>query len=68
MLKFDTFLEIFSIFGALCPRAPIRALLYSIHYFSHSAPTRKLKNSEKLAFSRIFSIIFQIFINLNAYF
>ena len=67
MTNFDTFLEKFYTFGGGAPRTPIVASPY-YSLFSHSYAS-KLKNSEKFAcFPWIFSIIFKIFINFNAYF
>ena len=62
------FLKDFLLSGASTPRTHIIACPYHIPLFSLSS-SRKLKIFRKnLHFSRIFSLIFQMFINFDAYF
>ena len=62
------FLKVFLPSGASAPRSPTIACPYYSPWFYHS-PARKFKKFSKFCiFSRIFSIIFQIFINFDAYF
>ena len=71
MTNLDKFLEIFTkLRGVPATEPSITACVHILYipYFSHIHPKINNPVFEKITLSQIFSLIFQIFINLNAYF